>query len=186
MTLMTLDDLFFAELKDIYYAEKRLLKTLPKMAKSAASAPLRRAFTSHAKETERQVERLEKVFALLDKAARGKKCEAMEGLLGEGSELMEEEATEAVHDAGLICAAQKVEHYEIATYGTLIAWAKTLGHKRIAQLLTTTLGEEEAADKKLTKLAGTLNFEAAEEPEPAETAPRMSFLTELSHAVGLG
>jgi len=185
MALTTLDDLFLEELKDIYYAEKRLLKTLPKMARSAASAPLRRAFDSHAKETGRQVERLEKVFALLDKAARGKKCEAMEGLLGEGTELMQEDATESVHDAGLICAAQKVEHYEIATYGTLIAWAKTLGHKQIAKPLTTTLGEEEAADKKLTKLAGSLNFAAVEEPETPPTKPPMNFLTELSHAVGL-
>lgn len=185
MTMQTLDDLFFAELKDIYYAEKRLLKTLPKMAKSAASAPLRRAFESHAKETARQVERLEKVFGLLDKAARGKKCEAMEGLLSEGSELMEEDASEAVHDAGLICAAQKVEHYEMATYGTLIAWAKALGHKQIAQLLTTTLGEEEAADKKLTKLAGALNFAATEEPETPPQKKSTGFLAELSHAVGL-
>lgn len=182
MTLLTLDDLFLDELKDIYYAEKRLLKTLPKMAKSAASAPLRRAFESHAKETGRQVERLEKIFGLLHKAARGKKCEAMEGLLGEGSELMEEEASEAVHDAALIAAGQKVEHYEIATYGTLIAWAKTLGHKQIAQLLTTTLNEEEAADKKLTKLAGAINFDATEEPEAKKPT---GFLTELSHAVGL-
>lgn len=183
MSLNTLDDLFFQELKDIYYAEKRLSKTLPKMAKSAASASLRRAFESHAKETQRQVARLEKVFELLDKSARGKKCEAMEGLLGEGTELMGEDAAEAVHDAGLICAAQKVEHYEIATYGTLIAWAKVLGHKQIAQLLATTLREETGADKKLTKLAGKLNFAATAEPESPQRPT--GFLAELSHAVGL-
>lgn len=186
MTMLTLEDLFLDELKDIYDAEKRLTKALPKMAKSASSAKLRKAFESHLRETERQIDRIEKVFAQLGKAARGKKCEAMTGLVEEGSELMNEDAAVGVLDAGLIAAAQKVEHYEIATYGTLIAWAKTLGHKQIAGLLATTLREEEATDKKLTKLAAELNAKAAREPDEDELAEQnKGLLSKMAEAVGM-
>jgi ferritin-like metal-binding protein YciE len=168
MSLRTLDDLFLDELKDVFDAEKRITKALPKMAKSAATEDLRDAFESHLEETEQHIERLEQVFKHLEKPARGKKCLAMEGLIEEGKELMEEDASEAVLDAGLICAAQKVEHYEISAYGTLIAWSKTLGYNRITKLLEQTLAEEKATDEKLTELAGAINFDADEEVE--ETA----------------
>jgi ferritin-like metal-binding protein YciE len=160
MSLETLNDLFLHELKDLYDAEKRLLKALPKMAKAASSKSLQTAFLKHRDETEVQVERLEQIFALLDKPARGKKCHGMEGLVEEGSSLMEEEASPAVMDAGLIGAAQKVEHYEIATYGTLATFAKILGLNEALKLLKQTLAEEEATDKKLTQLASQINAEA--------------------------
>src|SRR5690242_4040825 len=124
MSLKTLEDLFLDEVKDLFDAEKRLTKALPKMAKSAGSDDLRAAFESHLAETENHVARLEQVFEHLGKAPRGKKCKAMEGLVEEGSDLMHEDADEAVLDAGMICAAQKVEHYEIASYGTLRTWAE--------------------------------------------------------------
>jgi len=127
MTMHTLEDLFRQELRDVFDAEKRLVKALPKMARSAAHDELREAFSSHLQETKTHVNRLEKAFAELDRAARGKRCAAMEGLIEEGSQMIREEADDAVHDAGLICAAQKVEHYEIAAYGTLVEWAKRLG-----------------------------------------------------------
>ncbi len=160
MSLETLNDLFLHELKDLYDAEKRLLKALPKMAKAATSEALQTAFLKHRDETEVQVERLEQIFGLLDKPARGKKCHGMEGLVEEGSALMEEEASPAVMDAGLIGAAQKVEHYEIATYGTLATFAKMLGLNEALRLLKQTLAEEEATDKKLTQLAAQINVEA--------------------------
>ncbi|HVX13747.1 MAG TPA: ferritin-like domain-containing protein [Pirellulales bacterium] len=163
MAMRTLEDLFLDELKDIYDSEKRITKALPKMAKSAASDDLREAFQSHLRETEQQVKRLEQIFELLEKPARGKKCEAMEGLIEEGKELMEEDAEEAVLDAGLICAAQKVEHYEIAAYGSLVTWSKILGYNRATKLLEQTLAEEKAADEKLTEVAGEINFEAEHE-----------------------
>ena len=164
MSLTTLEDLFMEDLKDIYNAEKQLLKALPKMAKAASDATLRKAFEAHLKETKGQVARLEKAFAYLEMPARGKKCAAMEGLIEEGSELMEEAAEEAVMDAGLICAAQKVEHYEIATYGTLATWAETLGHGPVAKLLKANLAEEEAADEKLSAIAANVNQAAHQEP----------------------
>ncbi len=160
MSLETLNDLFLHELKDLYDAEKRLLKALPKMAKAATSEALQTAFLKHRDETEIQVERLEQIFGLLDKPARGKKCHGMEGLVEEGSALMEEEGSPAVMDAGLIGAAQKVEHYEIATYGTLATYAKMLGLNEALNLLKQTLSEEEATDKKLTQLASQINVEA--------------------------
>lgn len=160
MPLRTLDDLFMDELKDIFDAEKRIVKALPKMAKSASTDELRDAFENHLEETEEHIKRLEQVFKHLDKPARGKKCAAMEGLIEEGKELMEEDAEEPVLDAGMICAAQKVEHYEISAYGTLVAWSKTLGHSRITKLLEETLAEEKATDEKLTELASSINFEA--------------------------
>lgn len=163
MRLNTLDDLFMDELKDIYDAEKRITKALPKMAKAADSDDLKEALESHLEETQEQVERLEQIFRHLEKPARGKKCQAMEGLIEEGKDLMEEDADPPVADAGLICAAQKVEHYEIAAYGTLITWAKILGYEKVTALLEKTLAEEKAADDKLTGIAQEINFEAHEE-----------------------
>lgn len=160
MKLMTLQDLFVAELKDIYHAEHQLLKALPKMAKAASSKELRSGFETHLEETEGQVERLEKIFQMLDMAPRGKKCEGMIGLIKEGKEMMEEDAEDAVLDAALIAAAQKVEHYEIASYGTLRTYAQALGMDEAAALLQETLDEESATDEKLTELAQTINAEA--------------------------
>jgi ferritin-like metal-binding protein YciE len=168
MAMRTLEDLFLDELKDIFDAEKQLLKALPKMAKAASSDELREAFENHLGETEGQVERLERVFESLQKPARGKKCKAMEGLIQEGADLMEEDAEPPVLDAGLICAAQKVEHYEMAAYGTLVTWANILGYDDAASLLDETLGEEKAADEKLTEVASEINFEADAEGEPEE------------------
>lgn len=165
MSLNTLEDLFLDELKDIYNAEKQLTKALPKMAKNAESAELREAFENHLEETKGQIERLEEVFKFLNKTARGKKCKAMEGLTEEGKELMEEDADEAVMDAALICAAQKVEHYEIATYGTLVAWARILGYEDAVGLLEETLEQEKAADEKLTEISSELNYAAKETEE---------------------
>ena len=157
-----LNDLFLDTLKDIYFAEKQVLKALPKMAKAARSDKLRAAFEKHHDETEGQIERLEQVFELLDKPARGKTCEAIQGILDEGKEIMDEyKGTEAL-DAGLVSAAQAVEHYEIARYGTLKQWAQQLGMKDAARLLDQTLQEEKKTDEALTSLAeGVVNLAAA-------------------------
>jgi ferritin-like metal-binding protein YciE len=157
-----LNDLFLDTLKDIYYAEKQILKALPKMAKAAHSVQLRAAFEKHHGETEGQVERLERVFALIGKPARGKTCEAIQGLLDEGKEIMEEyKGTEAL-DAGMVAAAQAVEHYEISRYGTLKQWALQLGIKDAVRLLDQTLQEERKTDEALTSLAeASVNLEAA-------------------------
>ena len=161
MKLDSLNTLLEEELKDIYSAEKQLLKALPKMAKKASTPELRDAFTQHLAVTRRQVERLEDVFAELGKTAKSKTCKAMKGLIEEASEVMEEEMEEFVMDAALIACAQKVEHYEIATYGTLRVWAERGGHTRAAKLLKETLLEEHEADKSLTTLAeGMVNEEA--------------------------
>ena len=160
MALSSLLDLFKDELKDIYDAEKRLVKALPKMAKIASSENLSTAFTDHLAETETHVERLEQVLELLEMPQRGKPCEAMKGLLEEGKAMMSEDAEPAVMDAGLIMAAQKVEHYEIATYGSLVALAQELGLEDAAALLDETLNEEKAADEKLSEIANTVNSEA--------------------------
>ena len=167
MSIESLDDLFLHELKDLYDAEKQLLKALPKMAKAASSEQLTAAFTEHRDQTESQVARLERIFELLEKPARGKKCKGMEGLIEEGSVLSEEDAQPAVLDAGLIAAAQKVEHYEIASYGTLATYAKILGLDEAVELLAETLAEEKETDEKLTELASQVNFEA-----DTETADR--------------
>ena len=162
MSLDSLEKLFIEELKDIYNAEKQLTRALPRMAKAAESPELEQAFTSHLKETEGQIKRLERVFQQVGQAARGKKCKAMEGLIEEGKELMEEESEPQVLDAALISAAQKVEHYEIAAYGCLRTYAELLGFSEAAQLLKQNLQEEEAADKKLNALAeGGINESAA-------------------------
>ena len=157
-----LNDLFLDTLKDIYYAEKQILKALPKMAKAAHSDQLRAAFEKHHRETEGQVERLERVFELIDKPARGKTCEAIQGILDEGKEIMEEyKGTEAL-DAGMVAAAQAVEHYEIARYGTLKQWAQQLGIKDAVRLLDQTLQEEKKTDETLTSLAeAAVNVAAA-------------------------
>jgi ferritin-like metal-binding protein YciE len=152
MSLESLDSLFLNELKDVYNAEKQILKALPRMAKAASANALRDAFTKHLRETEGHVRRLEQIFKSLDQAPRGKKCKGMEGLLEEGKEIMEEEGAPEVIDAALIAAAQRVEHYEMAAYGCLRTYAQLLGHEDAAELLQQTLGEEEAADEKLTEL----------------------------------
>lgn len=149
----TLNDLFLDTLKDIYFAEKQILKALPKMASAAQSEEGKAGFLHHRDETQGQIERLEQVFELLGKPARGKTCEAIQGIIAEGEEIMEEYKGTAALDAGLISSAQAVEHYEIARYGTLIAWAKQLGLKDAAPLLQASLTEEVATDKKLTQLA---------------------------------
>jgi len=153
MPAESLHDAFEEELKDVLSAEKQLVKALPKMAKAASNEDLRAGFEEHLEQTKGHVERLEKIFELLDKAPRAKKCKAMEGLIEEGSEIMEEDADPDVLDAMLIAAAQKVEHYEIATYGTLVAWARRLDMSDAADLLQQTLDEEKDTDVKLTELA---------------------------------
>jgi ferritin-like metal-binding protein YciE len=156
-----LDKLLEDQLKDLYSAENQLIKALPKMAKAASAPKLAKAFTDHLEETKGQIERLETIFKALDASPKGKKCKAMEGLIEEGAELMEEDAEPAVMDAGLIAAAQRVEHYEMAGYGCVRTFARLLGEEEAAGLLQETLDEEGAADKKLTTLAQTvINVEA--------------------------
>lgn len=149
----TLADLFLETLKDIYFAEKQILKALPKMARAVQSEDGKAGFLQHRDETQGHIERLEQVFELAGKPARGKTCEAIQGLLSEGEEIMEEFKGSPALDAGLISSAQSVEHYEIARYGTLIAWANELGLKDAVPLLKANLAEEEATDRKLTQLA---------------------------------
>jgi len=157
----TLQDLFLLTLKDIYHGEKQILKALPKMAKQAGSPELKQAFERHRDETMQQVERLERVFEMMQKPARGQTCEAIEGLIAEGQEVMEEAEQDAVKDAGMIAAGQAIEHYEIARYGTLCAWAKELGMDDAAQLLGETLEEEKKTDELLNKLSRNINRQAA-------------------------
>ena len=149
----TLDDLFYETLKDIYYAEKTLVKALPRMAKAAESDELRNAFETHLEETEGQVERLEQVFEIINKPAKAKTCEAIKGLTEEAKEVMKDFKGTPALDAGLLSAAQAVEHYEISRYGTLKAWAEELGHSQAVRLLDATLQEEKKADQILTKVA---------------------------------
>jgi ferritin-like metal-binding protein YciE len=161
-----LRELFVDSLKDIYWAEKALTKALPKMAKNATSENLITAINDHLAVTEGHVTRLEKVFEIVGEKAVAKKCDAMEGLIKEGEGIMEETEPGAVRDAGIIAAAQKVEHYEIATYGTLAAFAKTLGEDEAMSLLVQTLEEEKEADVTLTEAAyNTINFDATEEDD---------------------
>ena len=159
-----LSDLFHDTLKDIYYAENKILKTLPKMAKAAQSEDLKAAFTKHERETRGQVARLEKVFKIIGKPARGKTCDAINGITDEGAEIMKDFKGAPALDAGLLAAAQTVEHYEISRYGTLRTWAEELGHDDAAQLLQATLDEEKTTDKNLTALAkSVVNVEAEQE-----------------------
>ena len=162
MSLDSLENLFLEELKDIYSAEKLIVRALPRMAKASESQELQQAFTQHLKETQGHVERLERIFKGLDQTARGKKCKGMEGLLEEGKEIMEQEGEGAVIDAALIAAAQRVEHYEMAAYGCLRTYAQLLGNTDAERLLQQTLNEEEAADQKLTQIGeGGINQAAA-------------------------
>ncbi len=149
----TLQELFLATLQDIYHGEKQILKALPKMAKSSTTPQLKQAFQHHLQQTEGQVERLQRVFEIMDKSARGRTCEAIEGLVEEGKEVMSDAEPGEVMDAGLIAAAQAVEHYEIARYGALCAWAQELGMKEAAKLLDQTLQEEKQTDELLNKIA---------------------------------
>lgn len=162
MKLESLRELLCSELKDIYSAETQILKALPKMAKKASNEELKAGFKEHLEQTQAQVERLDKIGEKLGISLKGKKCKAMEGLLAEGKEIMSEDAEVAVMDAALICAAQKVEHYEIASYGCVRTWAQQLEETEIADLLQETLDEETETDKKLTELSNSLNMEAAE------------------------
>ena len=157
-----LDELFHDTLKDIYFAEKKILATLPKMAKAAQSEELRAAFEKHHGETEGQVERLEQVFAVIDKKPQGKTCAAIVGITDEGAEIMQEYKGSPALDAGLLAAAQAVEHYEISRYGTLIAWAEELGLDDAVPLLQETLDEEEATDDALTEIAKSAINQQAE------------------------
>jgi ferritin-like metal-binding protein YciE len=162
MEMKTLRDLYVDELKDLYSAEKQLIKALPKMAKATNDAQLEKAFTTHLRQTERQAQRLEEIFNELGESPRGKKCVGMEGLIEEGQELIKERPDPDVLDAGLISKAQHVEHYEIAGYGTVRTYARLLGFERQAQLLQETLDEEGETDKLLTQLAeSSVNIEAA-------------------------
>jgi ferritin-like metal-binding protein YciE len=158
----TLDDLFHDTLKDIYFAEKKILSTLPKMAKAAQNDELKAAFEKHRDETEGQVERLEQVFAMIDKKPQGKTCAAIVGITDEGAEIMDEYKGAPSLDAGLLAAAQAVEHYEISRYGTLRTWAEELGLDQAASLLQETLDEEEATDEALSELARTVVNQEAE------------------------
>jgi len=160
MALDSLENAFYDELRDVLSAERQLIKALPKMAKKANSPELRKAFEVHLKETEKQEQRVEQAFADTGKAARAKTCEAMKGLLDEAEELLKEDAEPSVKDALMIAAAQKVEHYEIATYGTLCTWADLLGYDNAKRLLKENNAEEEATDQKLSKLAQSINAEA--------------------------
>lgn len=153
-----LDTLFHETLKDIYYAERKILKALPKMARGAQDPKLKAAFTKHKDETEGQIERLQKVFEIIGKPARGKTCDAIEGILAEGEEILEEFKGQPALDAGLVAAAQAVEHYEMARYGALKSWATALGLTEAAALLEETLSEEKKTDSDLTKLGqGAIN-----------------------------
>jgi ferritin-like metal-binding protein YciE len=158
----TLEELFHDTLKDIYFAEKKILATLPKMAKAAQNEELSAAFEKHRDETEVQVERLERVFAIIDKKPQGKTCDAIIGLTEEGAEIMKDYKGSPALDAGLLAAAQSVEHYEISRYGTLRTWAEELGHTDAASLLEETLSEEKATDEALTKIAESVVNQEAE------------------------
>lgn len=169
MKLDNLRKLYINELRDLYSAENQLLKALPKMAKGSSSDELKQVFKDHLQETEGHVERLEEIFEKLDESPKGMTCHAMKGLVEEGSEILAEEGEESVLDAGIIAAAQKVEHYEIASYGTVRTFAQLLGEKEAAKLLQDTLDEEGAADEKLNELAEDIvNPEALSESEELE------------------
>jgi ferritin-like metal-binding protein YciE len=173
MTENSLKQLYVDELKDLYSAETQLTKALPKMAKAASSEELQQGFEEHLEQTKGHVERLQKIFGMLDEKPTGKKCQGMEGLIKEGAETMEEDFEDAVMDSALISAAQRVEHYEIAGYGTVIAFAELLGESEQASLLRETLEEEKETDEKLTELAQEINAQAnggASEDEDAEKA----------------
>lgn len=165
----TLHDAFIDELRDAYDAEKQLIKALPKLAKAASNPSLREAFEKHLAETREQVSRLEEVFSSLDEKARGKHCDGIAGIIDEGKAVMEEDFDEATMDACLIASGQRAEHYEMAAYGTLVAWARAMGHTEAADILESILEEEKAADETLTALAeGGINQDAADLAHPDE------------------
>ena len=171
MKLNSLRKLYLEELRDLYSAETQLVKALPKMAKGASSDELKEAFESHLEQTKEHVERLTEIFERLDEKPTGKTCKAMKGLIEEGSEMLEEDGEESVIDAGLIAAAQRVEHYEIAGYGTVRTFANLLGQDEAAELLQQTLDEEGETDKQLSELAeGIVNEKALSEDEEKEVA----------------
>ena len=184
MKLETLKDLYIEELKDIYDAEHQILKALPKMAKTASSEQLREAFQEHIEITQGQVDRLDQIFDRLGARAKGRKCKAMEGLIEESKELMNEDSAEEILDAGMVASAQRVEHYEMAVYGTLRTYAEQLGFDEDAELLQETLDEEKEADQKLSEIAKEcVNLEAEEEEaeggqegeEEEESSPNRRF-----------
>jgi ferritin-like metal-binding protein YciE len=160
MKLESLKELFIEELKDLYSAENQILKALPKMIKKTTASELKRGFEEHLEQTRGHVQRLEKIFQELDESPKGKKCKGMEGIIADAAELIEEDSEPEVLDAGLVAAAQRVEHYEMAGYGCVRTYARLLGHANFVQLLETTLHEEKEADAKLTKLAQSVNLEA--------------------------
>jgi ferritin-like metal-binding protein YciE len=167
-------ELLVEEMEDLYDAEKQLVKALPKMAKAASNQELSQAFTSHLEETEGHVKRLEQAFELLGQKPKSKPCAAMKGLIQEAQETIEEDMPDALHDSAIICAAQKVEHYEMAGYGTLSAWAKTLGLEDVAELLEETLEEEKAADEKLTDVGSEVLAEAVDGAAETESPKKGS------------
>jgi ferritin-like metal-binding protein YciE len=189
MELSSLHDLFVAELKDLYSAEKQLLKALPKMAKGATSKALKNGFERHLKQTEKHVERLEQVCGEFDVSPGGKKCKAMEAFVMEGDEMLKSDAEPEAMDAALIAAAQKVELYEMAGYGCVRTYAKLLGSQKSARLLQKTLDEEGATDKKLTQLAQKINVKAEEAPEKrngsAKSRSAKPLTNRILQAVGL-
>ena len=160
MSVSSMEELLIDELKDLYHAEKQITRALPRLVKASTSDELKQAFQSHLEETQGHVERLEKAFEILGKGARGKTCHGMQGVLEEGSEVIEETEKSPLRDAALIAAAQRVEHYEMAAYGSVREYARLLGQKEIVSLLEETLQEEKAADKKLTTIAESVNSEA--------------------------
>jgi ferritin-like metal-binding protein YciE len=170
--ITNLRDVFVEQLKDLYNAEQQLVKALPKMAKAASSTDLAQGFEEHLEQTKGHVNRLEEIFEKLEEKPTGKKCKAMEGLIKEGAETIEEDASDAAKDALLIAAAQRVEHYEIAGYGSVKTYADLLGEKEAAELLAETLQEEKDTDEKLTEAAESINAEADEETEKEETGRR--------------
>jgi ferritin-like metal-binding protein YciE len=165
MEMETLKDLYIDELKDLWSAEKQILKGLPRMTKAATSPELKRGFREHERQTREQVKRIERIMKSLGESPRGKKCVGMEGLIEEGADLIKEKPEPDVLDAGLIAAAQHVEHYEIAGYGTVRTWAALLGYDDHARLLQQTLDEEKETDKKLSQLAEAINVEAQDEED---------------------
>jgi ferritin-like metal-binding protein YciE len=169
----SLNHLFEETLRDIYYAEKAILKSLPKMVKKASSESLAKAFEEHIHQTEQQVDRLEQIFDMLEKAPRAKRCPAIDGIAEEAAEIMQEAKDPTVRDAGMLAAAQAVEHYEISRYGTLAAWAEKLGMPQAVKLLETTLEEERETDRKLSELAySEINVEAHDANEMDKSAAR--------------
>ncbi|HUO30265.1 MAG TPA: ferritin-like domain-containing protein [Bryobacteraceae bacterium] len=160
MKFNSLHDLYVEELRDLYSAEKQILKALPKVIESTHSADLRTALSTHLEETKHQVNRLEQVFKLHNEPAKAETCDGMKGILEEAADILDHDENAAVRDAGIISGCQRVEHYEIAAYGSVRAWAEQMGHREAAQILQQTLEEEKRADKKLTEIASQLNLES--------------------------